>query len=203
MISLRNVCCLFHAFPFQKRRVQRHSQDEEHEKELDEGHACRWFFTVHLDLLLVQLLQPNVRGLPLLDLSSESGAFAVYTYTNSGGNNWPYVLVGIERARCHRGMFPPRRYSCDCRQMRMQVIALKQQRFEFDRKEPIVTNVDAPLVVSRFLASRSYIQEFGLLGLVPSSSPSSPSSETSITASLVAAALQRGTLQHVRHYHHI
>ena len=62
-------------------------QDEEHEKELDEGHACRRFFTVHLDL------QPNVRGLPLLDLSSESGAFAVYTYTNSGGNNWPYVLV--------------------------------------------------------------------------------------------------------------
>ena len=63
-------------------------------------------------------------------------------------------------------MFPPTRYSCDCRQMRMQVIALKQQRFEFDRKEPIVTNVDAPLVVSRYLASRSYIQDFGLLGLV-------------------------------------
>jgi hypothetical protein len=29
----------------------------------------------------------------------------------------------IERARGHRGMFPPRRYSCDCRQMRMQANA--------------------------------------------------------------------------------
>ena len=60
---------------------------------LPPGHGYGEFHTIHLDLLLVQMLLPNVRGLPLLDLTSANGSRAVYTYTKSGGNNWPHVLV--------------------------------------------------------------------------------------------------------------
>ena len=57
------------------------------------GHGCGQFYTIHLDLLLVQMLHPNMRGLPLLDLTSADGSRAVYTYTKSGSHNWPHVLV--------------------------------------------------------------------------------------------------------------
>lgn len=39
------------------------------------GHGYGQFHTIHLNLLLVQMLLPNVRGLPLLDLSSANGKF--------------------------------------------------------------------------------------------------------------------------------
>ena len=42
---------------------------------LRQGHGYGQFHTIHLDLLLVQMMLPNVRGLPLLDLSSANGKF--------------------------------------------------------------------------------------------------------------------------------
>ena len=63
---------------------------------LPPGHGYGEFQTIHLDLLLVQMLLPNVRGLPLLDLTSAAGSRAVYTYTKSRGNNWAHVLVEDE-----------------------------------------------------------------------------------------------------------
>ena len=63
---------------------------------LPPGHEFHEFQTLHLDLLLVQMLLPNVRGLPLIDLTSAAGSLAVYTYTKSGGHNWAHVLVEEE-----------------------------------------------------------------------------------------------------------
>ncbi len=51
----------------------------------------------HLNLLLLQLQFPNLRGLPLLDITTVgadgSESIAQRTYTKSGGNNWPHVKV--------------------------------------------------------------------------------------------------------------
>ena len=66
---------------------------------LSQGHACKKFMTLHLDLLLAQLLVPNMCGLPLVDVSTPSELLserAEKTYTKSGGNNWPHVKVGGE-----------------------------------------------------------------------------------------------------------
>ncbi len=60
---------------------------------LPQGHGYEEFYTIHLDLLLVQMLLPNMRRLPLLDLTSVNGSSAMRTYTTSGGNNWAKVLV--------------------------------------------------------------------------------------------------------------
>ena len=65
-------------------------------EKLSPGHGCPKFQTLHLDLLLVQLLVPNLRGLPVLDVSTPSeqhSELAYYTYVY-GGSRWLYVLVG-------------------------------------------------------------------------------------------------------------
>ena len=68
-------------------------------EKLSPGHGCPKFQTLHLDLLLVQLLVPNLRGLPVLDVSTPSeqhSELAYYTYVY-GGSRWPCVLVGGEQ----------------------------------------------------------------------------------------------------------
>ncbi len=65
---------------------------------LEYGHKVPRFYTLHLNLLLLQIRFPNLRGLPLLDFTTvgadgSSESVAQLTYTKSGGNNWPQVKV--------------------------------------------------------------------------------------------------------------
>ncbi len=69
---------------------------------LEYGHKEPRFYTLHLNLLLLQIQYPNLRGLPLLDIttvdSTGSQSIAQRTYTSSGGHNWP--LVNVESTSC-------------------------------------------------------------------------------------------------------
>jgi hypothetical protein len=61
---------------------------------LDRGHQVEEFYTLHLDVLVMQMEFPNLRGLPLVDVTSvgadgRSKSVAQLTSTASGGHNWP------------------------------------------------------------------------------------------------------------------
>ena len=61
------------------------------------GHKVQRFYTLHLNLLLLQLQFPNLRGLPLLDITTivadRSKSDAQLTYNKSGWSSWPFVKV--------------------------------------------------------------------------------------------------------------
>ena len=73
---------------------------------LAHGHQEKKFYTLHLDMLVMQMDFPKVRRLPLVDVTSvgpdgKSVSVAALTYTPSGGNNWPRVQVeGEDCCRC-------------------------------------------------------------------------------------------------------
>jgi hypothetical protein len=64
---------------------------------LEYGHKVPRFYTLHLNLLLLQLQFPNLHGLPLLDITTVGAdgreSSAQRAYKKSGGNNWPHVKV--------------------------------------------------------------------------------------------------------------
>ncbi len=69
---------------------------------MEYGHKVPPFYTLHLNLLLLQPQFPNLRGLPLLDITTVGAAgsesIAQRTHTKSGVNNWP--CVNVESKSC-------------------------------------------------------------------------------------------------------
>jgi hypothetical protein len=68
---------------------------------LDHGHQAqvKEFYTLHLDVLVMQMEFPNLRGLPLVDVTSVGAdgrriSVAHLTSTSSGYHNWPCAQVG-------------------------------------------------------------------------------------------------------------
>lgn len=68
---------------------------------LAHGHQEKKFYTLHLDMLVMQMDFPDLRGLPQMLRRSVPTEKVCQLRRSSGGNNWPHVQVeGADCCRC-------------------------------------------------------------------------------------------------------
>ena len=65
---------------------------------LPQGHNCRYYYRLHMDLAACLYQFPHLSGVPLLDITtvSDTGrveSVPIYSQISSASGNWPTVLV--------------------------------------------------------------------------------------------------------------